>query len=66
MNKDLAIYLTILLGKDLERQSGVELPTSVYEMIEKRFIDGKFDEIKRFADKWVSEKHKHISEIVDK
>lgn len=63
MSKKLAIFLAILVGKHLERQSGVELPSYVYEVIEKMFKNGEFDDLQHFIDNWICTQHKPISEI---
>ena len=61
MSKELAIYLTGLIAKDLEKHRDVS--SGACEMIEKRFIDGKYEEIEEYIRNFLKDT-RTVSEIV--
>ena len=61
MSKELARYLTVLIANDLEKHRDVS--SGACEMIEKRFIDGKFEEIEEYIRNFLKDT-RTVSEIV--
>lgn len=48
MTKELSRYLTCLIANDYDKKSTGCISSYECELIEKRFIDGKFDEIEGY------------------
>lgn len=61
MNKKLAIYLTTLIAKDLEKHRDVS--SGMCEAIEKSFIDGKYEKIENCIREFLKDT-RTVSEII--
>ena len=62
MSKKLAIYLTTLIAKDLEKHRDVS--SGMCESIEKSFIDGKYEKIENCIIEFLKDT-RTVSEIVE-
>ena len=62
MSKSLAIYLTILIAKDLEKHRDVS--SGMCEAIERSFIDGKYEKIENYIREFLKDT-RTVSEIVE-
>ena len=61
MSKNLALYLTVLIAKDLEHHKDVS--SGACEMIENRLLNNEFEEVEKYIHNFLADT-RQVSEIV--